>query len=77
MIEASKTVDEHKYDRIMVSDVLSQESEVNSYIDMAKDHGYYFFSMVVENRHDGDVNPEVTRANMEAIHKRFDLKLFK
>lgn len=76
MIKASKFEGEHKYDRIMVSDVLSQESEIKPYLDMARDHGYYTFTLVVENRHDGPMNPEVTRAHLDTISKKFDIKLF-
>lgn len=76
MIDASKTKGEHKYDRIMVTDILSTESEIKPYIDMANDHGYYVFSLIVENRRNGILNPEITRAYLDSLSKKFSIKLF-
>jgi len=63
------------YDRIAVSNTFTQQWEMDPYIKMAEEHGYNFFSVVVENRHGNSNIHGVPKENMDAMEKRFELKL--
>lgn len=38
-------------DHVIIDNTNTSESEIKPYIEMAKEHGYQVFSLVVENRH--------------------------
>jgi hypothetical protein len=48
---------------------------MKDYFDMAKEYNYAVFSLVVENRHGGKNVHGVPEATLEAMEKRFDIKL--
>jgi hypothetical protein len=45
------------------------------YYKMAEEFGYTVFSIIVENRHGGENVHNVPEATLEAMEKRFDVKL--
>lgn len=44
---------------LVVSNTSTTDKEVNTYIDIAKKHGYQYFVLVVERRHDNKNNHNV------------------
>ena len=60
-----------KVERIVVSNTSTQEWEMTPYREIAEENGYLVFSLIVENRHNGDnihgVPSEVYRENEEPI----------
>ena len=61
--------------KIVVSNTFTQEWEMKSYIDMAKDWGYTVFTIIVENRHGGINTHGVPEDKLEIMRNRFELKL--
>ena len=60
---------------ISVSNTFTQEWEMKAYEDMAADHGYMVFSIIVENRHGGKNTHNVPTETLEKMKNRFELKL--
>jgi len=60
---------------IAVSNTFTQEWEMEAYYELAKEHGYTIFSLVVENRHDGQNEHGVPTDKLEQMKNRFELKL--
>ena len=61
--------------RIIVSNTFTQEWEMKAYYDLAKQHEYRVFSIIVENRHGGVNTHNVPAETLEKMKKRFDVKL--
>ena len=61
--------------RVFVANTNTQMKEMKVYFDMAKEYGYTVFSLVVENRHGGKNVHGVPEATLDAMEKRFDIKL--
>jgi predicted kinase len=64
-----------EYPKIVVSNTFTQEWEMQPYIDMAKEHGYKVFTIVVENRHGGVNEHNVPEQVLENMRNRFEIKL--
>lgn len=62
-------------DKIVVSNTFTQEWEMQAYYEMAKDHGYMVFSIVIENRHGGVNEHGVPDEALNRMEGRFELKL--
>ena len=62
-------------DKIVVSNTFTQEWEIESYFELAKQYGYKTFSIVVENRHDGINVHNVPEDKIEQMKNRFSIKL--
>lgn len=60
---------------IVVSNTFTQEWEMKAYYDLAKEHGYTVFSLVVENRHNGVNEHNVPEETLEKMKNRFEIKL--
>jgi hypothetical protein len=60
---------------IVVSNTFTQEWEMQSYIDMAKDWDYKVFSIIVENRHGGVNAHGVPEDKLQSMRDRFEIKL--
>ncbi len=60
---------------IVVSNTFTQEWEMQSYIDMAKDWDYKVFSIIVENRHGGVNAHGVPEDKLQSMRDRFEVKL--
>lgn len=63
------------YTRIAVSNTFTMEWEMEPYFELAKNYGYKVFSIVVENRHGGKDIHNVPQAALDAMEKRFEVKL--
>jgi len=61
--------------RIVVSNTFTQEWEMQTYFDLAKEHGYQVFCIVVENRHGGVNEHGVPDETLDKMQDRFELKL--
>jgi predicted kinase len=64
-----------EYPKIVVSNTFTQEWEMQPYIDMAKDHGYKVFTIVVENRHGGKNEHNVPDDILDKMKERFEISL--
>ena len=64
-----------EYPKIVVSNTFTQEWEMKPYMDLAKEHGYKVFTIVVENRHDGNNVHNVPEDKIEQMTNRFEIKL--
>ena len=64
-----------EYPKIVVSNTFTQEWEMQPYIDMAKEHGYKVFTIVVENRHGGVNEHNVPEQVLENMRNRFEINL--
>jgi hypothetical protein len=60
---------------IAVSNTFTQEWEMEAYYNLAKEHGYRVFSLIVENRHDGKNSHGVPEDKLQAMKDRFEVKL--
>lgn len=74
MIQTQKAMvdDEPK---IAVSNTFTQEWEMEPYFELAKEHGYMVFSVIVENRHGGINQHGVPEDKIEQMKNRFQIKL--
>lgn len=61
--------------KIVVSNTFTQEWEMKAYYDLAQEHGYQVFSVVVENRHNGENIHECPKEKVEIMRNRFEIAL--
>lgn len=61
--------------RIIVSNTFTQEWEMKAYMDLAKEHGYTVFSLIVENRHGGVNEHDVPQESLDKMKNRFEVQL--
>jgi predicted kinase len=67
--------DQVSEDKIVVSNTFTQEWEMESYFELAKEFGYSVFTIVVENRHGGTNVHNVPEDKIEQMKNRFSIKL--
>jgi predicted kinase len=60
---------------IVVSNTFTQEWEMQTYFDLAKNWGYTVFSIIVENRHGGVNQHGVPEEKLQQMNDRFEIKL--
>ena len=60
---------------VAVANTSTTKKEMKPYYKMAEEFGYMVFSVVVENRHGGKDVHNVPESTLEAMEKRFDVKL--
>ena len=60
---------------VIVSNTMTAIDEVLEYQNLADVLGIRFFSIILENRHDGISTHGVPKASIEKMKKRFDIKL--
>ena len=61
--------------RIVISNTFTQEWEMDYYFELAKEHGYRVYSLVVENRHGGVNEHGVPEEKLIEMKNRFEVKL--
>lgn len=61
--------------KIAVSNTFTQEWEMDTYYELAKQYGYRVFSLIVENRHGGVNEHGVPEDKLEIMKNRFEVKL--
>jgi predicted ABC-type ATPase len=61
--------------KIVVSNTFTQEWEMENYFKLAKENGYKVFSLIVENRHNGENEHNVPDSTITSMKKRFNVKL--
>lgn len=61
--------------RVIVANTSTQLKEFQPYMQMAKNHGYKVFTVVVENRHGGKNSHGVPDETLEKMTNRFEIKL--
>lgn len=64
-----------RVERIVVANTSTQEWELAPYYDMARKAGYKVFSVIVENRHNGQNIHNVPEETLEKMANRFEIKL--
>lgn len=62
-------------ERIVVANTNTTEKEINPYIKLAESYGYQIISLVVENRHGNKSVHGVPSDVLDAMEKRFTIKL--
>jgi len=65
----------NREDLIVVSNTFTQEWEMEDYYKLAETYGYRVHSFIVENRHFGENVHGVPPEKLEAMAKRFEVKL--
>ena len=60
---------------IVVSNTFTQEWEMKPYFDLAKEHGYTVFSLIVENRHGGKNVHDCPEETITKMRERFNIEL--
>ena len=60
---------------VAVSNTFTMKWEMQPYIDMAKDHGYKVFTIVVEKRHGGKNEHDVPDEIIDKMKDRFEIVL--
>ena len=61
--------------KIAVSNTFTQNWEMETYYELAKEFGYTVFSVIVENRHDGTNTHNVPEQTIQKMKDRFEIKL--
>jgi len=62
-------------EKVVIANTSTTEEEMAPYFEMAKKHGYIVFSVIVENRHNGNNIHNVPEATIEKMKNRFSIKL--
>lgn len=62
-------------EKIVVSNTFTQEWEMESYFELAKQYGYKVFSIIIENRHGNKNEHNVPEDKIEQMKNRFTIKL--
>lgn len=75
MMKENETSNGVYYPEIVVSNTFTQEWEMKEYFDLAEKYGYMVVSLIVENRHGGKNIHGVPEEKVEAMRKRFEIKL--
>lgn len=63
------------FPRIFVANTFTTEKEIQPYIDLAKEMGYTFFSIIVENRNNTKNIHDVPEEIITKMLDRFNIKL--
>jgi len=61
--------------KVIVANTFTTENELNPYIELAKEYGYAYFSIIVENRHGGVNVHDVPTESIQKQKQRFNIKL--
>jgi predicted kinase len=61
--------------RIIIANTSTTEKELKPYYDLAKKYNYRVFSIIVENRHNGENIHSVPNETLEKMSERFQIKL--
>ena len=61
--------------KVVISNTFTQAWEMDYYFELAKEHGYRVYSLVVENRHGGENVHNVPREKIEEMARRFSVKI--
>jgi predicted kinase len=65
----------YEHSPVVVSNTFTQEWEMDAYYELAKQYGYMVFSIIVENRHDGNNQHNVPAETIQRMKDRFTVKL--
>lgn len=60
---------------IFVHNTFTKKSELKPYYELAKKYGYQVFSIVVENRHDGESIHDVPEDALKSQREKFQIQL--
>ena len=62
-------------EKIVVSNTFTQTWEMDYYFELAKEHGYRVYSLIVENRHGNKDVHNVPEEKLVQMKQRFEIKL--
>ncbi len=68
-------VNDQWYREIVVSNTFTMEWEMTHYFELSKKYGYKVFTIIVENRHNGENVHGVPDDKIEQMKDRFEIKL--
>jgi len=74
-LEKTRTAMSHGIKKIAVSNTFTQDWEMEKYFELAKEHGYVVFSIIVENRHGGVNIHGVPEEKLQQMKDRFEVSL--
>jgi predicted kinase len=60
---------------VVVSNTFTMESELQPYLELAKEYGYRVHSIVMENRHSGVNQHGVPEDKLEQMKNRFEVRI--
>ena len=66
---------ESSMERIIVSNTFTQQWEMDTYYELAKEYGYRVHTLIVENRHGGVNEHGVPEETLWKMKNRFEIKL--
>jgi predicted kinase len=69
-------VNDQWYREIVVSNTFTMEWEMTHYFELSKKYGYKVFTIIVENRHNGENVHGVPNDKIEQMKDRFEIKLY-
>jgi predicted kinase len=72
---AVKVWTKNSVEKIVISNTFTQEWEMDYYFDLAKEHGYRVYSLIVENRHGNKDVHNVPEEKLLQMKQRFEIKL--
>ena len=61
--------------KVVISNTFTQAWEMDYYFELAKEHGYRVYSLIVENRHEGVNEHGVPEEKLVQMKNRFEIKL--
>ena len=61
--------------KVVISNTFTQAWEMDYYFELAKEHGYRVYSLVVENRHGGVNEHGVPEEKLVQMKNRFEISL--
>jgi predicted kinase len=68
-------INEQFYPHIVVSNTFTQQWEMDAYFGLAKQYEYKVFTIIVENRHDGENIHNVPEEKIKQMANRFEIQL--
>jgi hypothetical protein len=68
-------INEQFYPHIVVSNTFTQQWEMDTYFGLAEQYGYKVFTIIVENRHDGENIHNVPEEKIKQMANRFEIQL--
>lgn len=64
-----------QFPRVVIANTSTTDRELRPYYDLAKKYNYQVFSVIVENRHEGENEHNVPEETLKKMLDRFSIKL--
>ena len=73
--QRTKAAMQSQAEKVAVANTFTREWEMAKYIEAAERYGYTVFSLVVENRHNGENIHGIPEETVKKMKERFEIKL--